>query len=155
MELIRRGKAIKQGFLNNPDGVVEMSAYWLVPTSVLSGIAEALNGIGQTEFNYSEFPKSMSSIGSALFGVGMGVANLSASLLLNTVKSITAKGGKESWVSNNINKGHYDNYYWLLAILSAINLVYFLLCSWAYGSCVQKVTGVGDKGDGSGRVTEE
>lgn len=68
----------------------------------------------------------------------MAVANLLASAIMSTVDNVTSKGGKESWVSKNINKGHYDNYYWLLAILSAINVVYYFVCTWAYGPSVDQ-----------------
>ncbi|KAA8540393.1 hypothetical protein F0562_024688 [Nyssa sinensis] len=135
VEHIRRKRAIEQGFLNQSDGLTGISAMWLVPQHCLNGLAEAFNAIGQTEFYYSEFPKSMSSIATALFGLGMAVANLLASAILSTVNDLTKRGGKESWVSTNINKGHYENYYWLLAMMSFINLIYFLVCSWAYGPC--------------------
>ncbi|KAL3631910.1 hypothetical protein CASFOL_024894 [Castilleja foliolosa] len=143
VEHVRRKKAIEQGLVNDPRGVVKMSAMWLVPQNCLFGLSEAFNAIGQTEFYYSEFPKSMSSIASSLFGVGMAVANLLASVVLSTVDNATKAGGKESWVSNNINKGHYEFYYWLLAIMTLVNLMYFMVCSWAYGPCVE---GVGKNG---------
>ncbi|CAK7356718.1 unnamed protein product [Dovyalis caffra] len=148
VENIRRRRAIREGYLNNAHAVLDMSAMWLVPQHCLNGLAEAFNAIGQTEFYYSEFPKSMSSIAAALFGLGMAVANLLASAIVSTVDKLTSRGGKESWVSNNINKGHYDNYYWLLAIMSSVNLLYFLLCSWAYGPCVERVMRVSDEGNG-------
>lgn len=156
VEHVRRTKAIEQGFGDNPSGVLNMSAYWLVPQHVLSGLAEALNSIAQTEFYYSEFPKSMSSIASAMFGLGMAFANLLASAILSTVDNVTSKGGKESWTSSNINKGHFESYYWLLAILSAANLFYYLVCSWAYGPCVEQRNGfrVDDK-KGSAASSEE
>lgn len=150
VEHVRRRKAIQQGFLNNPSALVDMSAYWLVPQHVLNGLAEAFNAIGQTEFYYSEFPKSMSSIASSLFGLGMAVANLLASLILSTVDDVSKRGGKESWTSTNINKGHYESYYWLLAVLSSINLVYFLVCSWAYGPCVEQLNGVRHENSNNG-----
>lgn len=142
VEHIRHKRAIEQGLLKNPTVVLNMSAYWLVPQCALNGLAEAFNAIGQTEFYYSEFPKNMSSIASCLFGLGMGVASLLASLILSTVDNVTSKGGKESWVSTNINRGHYESYYWLLAVMSFINILYFMVCSWAYGPCVEQKNGV-------------
>lgn len=68
----------------------------------------------------------------------MAVANLLASAIISTVDNVTSKGGKESWVSKNINRGHFENYYWLLAILSAINILYYVVCSWAYGPSVDE-----------------
>lgn len=138
VENIRRKKAISQGFFNNPHGVVDMTAFWLVPQYCLIGLAEAFNAIGQTEFYYTEFPKSMSSVAAALFGVGMGAASLLASVIVSTVDGLTKRGGKESWVSSNINKGHYENYYWILAIMGFLNLLYYFVCSWAYGPCVEE-----------------
>ncbi|CDO98012.1 unnamed protein product [Coffea canephora] len=139
VEHIRRRKAIDQGFLNNPRGLVNMSAMWLVPQNVVAGLAEALNAIGQFEFYYTEFPKSMSSVAASLFGLGMAVGSLLASVLLSAVDKCTKREGKESWVSNNINKGRFDYYYWLLAIMSFINLLYYILCSWLYEPCADQV----------------
>lgn len=156
VEHIRRRKAFQQGFNNNPSGLVNMSAYWLVPQHVLGGLAEAFNSIAQTEFYYSEFPKSMSSIASSMFGLGMAFANLLASAILNTVNHVTSKGGKVSWTSTNINKGYYESYYWLLAIMSAVNLLYFLVCSWVYGPCVEQRNGIRlDNKKGYGSSEEE
>ncbi|KAF8393394.1 hypothetical protein HHK36_021637 [Tetracentron sinense] len=154
VESVRRRTAIEQGFLDDPHAVLEMSAMWLVPQNCLTGLAEAFNAVGQTEFYYSEFPKSMSSIALALVALGAAVANLLASLLLSTVDDVTKRGGKESWVSSNINKGHFDYYYRVLAILSLINFVYFLVCSWAYGPCDDQGIRVRDEGEGM-RVEEE
>ncbi|XP_015059579.1 protein NRT1/ PTR FAMILY 1.2-like isoform X2 [Solanum pennellii] len=148
IEHIRRRKSINQGLLNNPEGIVAMSAMWLVPQHCLNGIAEAFNAIGQIEFYYSELPKSMSSIATAMFGLGTAVANLLASVILSNVDSITKREGKESWVSSNINRGHYENYYWLLAIMTCLNLVYFIVCSWAYGPCVESWSKKMDEKDG-------
>ncbi|KAI3454083.1 hypothetical protein Pfo_010746 [Paulownia fortunei] len=133
VEGIRRSLAINEGYLNHPQATVHMSAMWLVPQYCLTGFAEASNAIAQNEFYFSEFPRSMSSIASTLNGIGMSLANLIASFILNTVDTISKAGGNESWISSNINKGHYDYYYLVLAGLSMANMIYFLVCSSAYG----------------------
>ncbi|KAK4283820.1 hypothetical protein QN277_000731 [Acacia crassicarpa] len=76
----------------------------------------------------------MSSIAIGFFGVGFGVGNLLAGVLVTIVKQVTQRGGRQSWLTRNPNIGHYDYYYWLLAILNGVNLLYFFLCCWAYGS---------------------
>ncbi|KAK9069749.1 hypothetical protein SSX86_010143 [Deinandra increscens subsp. villosa] len=144
VEHVRKNKAIEDGFLDNSQAVIKMSAMWLIPQHVLSGLADALNIIGQNEFYYSEFPKSMSSIASSLYLLGSGFGSLLASLLLSTVNDITKGGGEEGWISTNINKGHYDKYYWLLGIMSCINFVYYVVCSRGYGSCVDKAGAKGE-----------
>ncbi|XP_048331579.1 protein NRT1/ PTR FAMILY 1.2-like [Ziziphus jujuba] len=151
VESIRREIAIQQGFSDEPEGVVNMSAMWLAPQNILLGIAESFNAIGQSEFFYTELPKSMSSIASALFILGMSVGNLASSFIMNTVDAITKRGNGESWVSSNINKGHYDYYCWLLGCLSFVNFLYFLACCKAYGPCKDERNG--DLG-GDGEIDE-
>ncbi|XWS72546.1 hypothetical protein CRYUN_Cryun02cG0049300 [Craigia yunnanensis] len=86
VEYIRREIAIQEGFSDEPQAIVYMSALWLLPYNVLNGLAEAFNGIGQIEFFYTNLPKTMSSIGSNLFGVGAFAASLVATRLMVLVK---------------------------------------------------------------------
>ncbi|CAK8535819.1 unnamed protein product [Lathyrus sativus] len=139
-ESIRRKKAIREGYLNDPDGVLKMSAMWLAPQLCLGGIADAMNGIGQNEFYYTEFPRSMSSIATSLGVLGMAVGNLLSSFVFSTIENVTSRGGKQGWISDNINKGRFDKYYWVIAGLSVVNLMYYLVCSWAYGPTVDQVS---------------
>ena len=147
VEHYRRRTAISKGFANNGQAVLHMSAMWLVPQHIFSGLAESFNAIGQTEFYYSELPKSMSSIATCLFGVEMAVGSLLASLIFNLVDEITKKTGKQSWVANNINQGRYDYYYWLLATLSLLNVVYYMFVSWAYGPVGDRMNKVSNDKD--------
>lgn len=100
VENIRRNRAVREGHIDNPHALVGMSALWLIPQHCLFGLAEAFSAIAQIEFYYSEFPKTMSSIASSLFGLGMGVASLLATLILNVVNQLSTRGGNESWVSD-------------------------------------------------------
>lgn len=140
VENIRRNKAIKEGYINDTHGILKMSAMWLAPQLVLAGIAEAFNAIGQSEFYYREFPSSMSSVAGSLFGLGMAAGNLLSSFVFSTIENVTSKGGKDGWITDNINKGRFDKYYWVLAGLSALNILYYLLCSWAYGPSLDLVS---------------
>ncbi|XP_057958620.1 protein NRT1/ PTR FAMILY 1.2-like [Malania oleifera] len=133
VESHRRRTAVLKGFSDDPKVSVSMSAMWLVPQHCLGGFADCFNAVGQSEFYISEFPESMTGIASNLCGFGMSIANLLASFILSTVNNITRRGGRESWVSTDINKGHFDYYYWLLAALGLVNFVYFLVCCKAYG----------------------
>ena len=134
VETIRRRTAIEEGLEDQPDGVVNMSVVWLLPPIILLGLAEAFNSIGQIEFYYSQFPKSMSSIAVAIFTFGTAMADMIGSGLVDVVDRVTSRGGQESWLSSNLNKGRLDDYYWLITVLSIINFVYFLVCCRTYGS---------------------
>ncbi|CAJ1972280.1 unnamed protein product [Sphenostylis stenocarpa] len=110
-----------------------MSVLWLVPEFVLLGIAEAFNPVGQVEFFYSYIPKSMSSFAMALFTLELAVAHVVGNMLMSIVESVTSVGGKESWLSTNINRGHLNYYYALLTCLGIVTYLYFLAVCWAYG----------------------
>lgn len=116
---------------------LEMSAFWLLPRYALSGMSEALNVIGQNEFYLSMLPSNMGSIATNVHGLSMSLGSLLAGVLMSTVDRATASGGgKESWVSRDINKAHYDYYYWLLCGLNALNFLYFVVCCKSYyGPC--------------------
>ncbi|WMV28662.1 hypothetical protein MTR67_022047 [Solanum verrucosum] len=125
-ETIRRNKAINAGFEDDPNAVLNMSFMWFVPQFALYGVAEGLNVVGQIEFVYSLFPKTMSSFAASLYTFGLAVASLINSLLVSMVDSITSAGGKTSWLATNINRGHLDYYCWLVTFLCVINFLYFL-----------------------------
>ncbi|XP_071919840.1 protein NRT1/ PTR FAMILY 1.1-like [Coffea arabica] len=133
VELKRRSLAIREGYSDDSAAVVDISLLWLLPQSFLIGAGAIANMVAQNEFYYSEFPRSMSSISCTLSLLGISAANLVSSFLMNAIDKLSKLGGKESWISTNVNKGHYDYYYWVLAGLSMLNMIYFLICNKAYG----------------------
>lgn len=137
-ESVRRAAAIAQGLLDagreDKDEIVHMSAMRLAPQHCLTGLAEGLNLIGQIEFYYSEFPKTMSSIGVSLLALGLGFGAMLGAALVAVIHSGTRSGGHDDgWLPSDLNRGHYDRYYLVLAVLCAANVVYFVACGWAYG----------------------
>ncbi|PHU01341.1 hypothetical protein BC332_31128 [Capsicum chinense] len=76
VEGFRRSVAIKEGYSDDPQGVIPLSAIWLLPQYLIGGIAGAVYATSQNEFYISEFPKSMSSVASSLIGVGGAVGSL-------------------------------------------------------------------------------
>jgi solute carrier family 15 (peptide/histidine transporter), member 3/4 len=112
---------------------VTVSAFWLVPQFALVGLAEAFGVIGEIEFFYKELPKSMASFSMSLLCMAMGVGNLAGAVIIEVVQVATTRGGRTGWLVDDLDAGHYDYYYWLLACYGAANFVYFAWCSWAYG----------------------
>jgi len=127
VETKRRNVALSHGFMEKPTGVIPMSALWLVPQYSVAGLAEASSGVGQIEFLYSQFPENMRSIAGALFFLSNALGNYVSSLIVSIVHNTTGAPGHHNWLAQNLNKAKLDNFYWLIAGYSTVNLVYFLI----------------------------
>ncbi|GMH23040.1 hypothetical protein Nepgr_024883 [Nepenthes gracilis] len=110
---------------------VPVSIFWEVPQYFLIGCAEVFTFIGQLEFFYDQAPDAMRSFCSALSLTSGALGSYLSSLLLTIVTSITTRDGKLGWIPDNLNRGHLDYFYWLLAILSVLNfIVYLFIAKW-------------------------
>nr|GLL16883.1 protein NRT1/ PTR FAMILY 1.2-like isoform X2 [Ipomoea trifida] len=132
VEGMRRGAAVKEGS-------AAMSILWVAPQYALLGLGAGINGIAQNEFYISEFPESMSGIASNLSDLGAAVGTLLASMVMSIINELSGRGGQQSWIASNINEGHYDYFNWVLAGLSMLNFVVFLVFSKAFGPCRDEV----------------
>ncbi|TKY63475.1 NRT1/ PTR FAMILY 2.13 [Spatholobus suberectus] len=125
VEWRRRGVAISHGA---PDGIAPMSAMWLAPQYVLLGLCEMFTLIGHIQFYSSESPEKMKSIGNSLQYLVMAFSIYVGTLVVNVVHQVTQKHGGIVWLNDDINAGRLDYYYFLIAGLGALNLVYILFC---------------------------
>ncbi|XP_058198906.1 protein NRT1/ PTR FAMILY 8.2-like [Rhododendron vialii] len=108
-----------------------MSIFWQVPQYFLIGCAEVFTFIGQLEFFYEQAPDAMRSLSTALSLTTVALGNYLSSLLVTIVTSISTKNGNLGWIPDNLNYGHLDNFFWLLAIMSVLNLgVYLFIANW-------------------------
>nr|XP_043621244.1 protein NRT1/ PTR FAMILY 8.2-like [Erigeron canadensis] len=106
---------------------VPMSILWQVPQFLLIGCADVFTFIGQLEFFYEQAPDSMRSLCSALHLTITALGNYTSALLVIIVTFITTNDGNPGWITDNLNYGHLDYYFWLLAGLGALNLGVFIV----------------------------
>ncbi|KAK4277756.1 hypothetical protein QN277_015705 [Acacia crassicarpa] len=129
---VKRMQVITTHGLVGPKDVVPMSIFWLLPQYVLIGIADVFNAIGLLEFFYDQSPDELQSLGTTFFTSGIGVGNFLNSFLVTMVDKITARGGRKSWIGDNLNDCHLDYYYGFLLVISVANLLAFLWASSRY-----------------------
>ncbi|KAH8965622.1 hypothetical protein BDL97_04G126600, partial [Sphagnum fallax] len=110
----------------HPAATVALSAGWLIIPHALIGLGEVLASIGRLEFFYEQAPNSMRSLGAAFLAATSGLGAYLGSFLVAATMKLTGRNGRRSWISNTISSGHIDYYFWLLAVLSVINLMAFL-----------------------------
>ncbi|KAL6854411.1 hypothetical protein ACP4OV_019314 [Aristida adscensionis] len=111
---------------------VSMSIMWQAPAYAMLGVAEVFNGIGVIEFFYDQSPDGMKSIGTSLAHLAVAAGSYLNSAVLGVVVWATARGGKPGWIPDNLNEGHLDYFFWLMAALSVVNLLHFLHFSTRY-----------------------
>ncbi|XP_042501746.1 protein NRT1/ PTR FAMILY 8.3-like [Macadamia integrifolia] len=129
---IRRLQIAKSLDLVDEDVAVPMSILWQIPQYFLVGASEIFTFIGQLEFFYDQSPDAMRSLCSALSLLTTALGNYLSSFILTIVTTVTTKGGQPGWIPDNLNEGHLDYFFWLLAGLSFLNLVVYSFCAGRY-----------------------
>ncbi|KAF4351858.1 hypothetical protein F8388_021923, partial [Cannabis sativa] len=124
IEVKRIHVARLHGLTNNPKAEIPISVFWLVPQFFFVGSGEALIYIGQLDFFLRECPKGMKTMSTGLFLSTLALGCFFSSLLVSIVHVVTGK--KNPWLADNLNQGKLYDFYWLLAILSALNMIIFL-----------------------------
>ncbi|KAK4268650.1 hypothetical protein QN277_025270 [Acacia crassicarpa] len=103
-----------------------MSIFWQVPQYFLVGCAEVFVNVAQLEFFYSEAPDAMRSLCSALALTTNAAGNYLSTFLVTIVTKVTTKNGNLGWIPDNMNRGHLDYFFWLLAILNLLDFFVFV-----------------------------
>ncbi|KAM7278546.1 hypothetical protein ACFE04_005680 [Oxalis oulophora] len=104
----------------------DLEVLWLFPQLVLVGVGEAFHFPGQLALYYQEFPSSLQSTSTAMVPLVIGLSYYVGTALTSLFQNNT------SWLLDNINNGRVDNVYWTLAVIGALNLGYYLICSKLY-----------------------
>ncbi|CAM0872170.1 unnamed protein product [Alopecurus aequalis] len=109
-----------------------MCILWQVPQYLLVGASVVFACVGQSEFFYNEAPESMRSLCSALALLTVSLGSYLSSLVVTMVSAVTTRGGEPGWIPDNLNEGHLDRFFWLIAGLSTLNLAVFICCAKTY-----------------------
>ncbi|MCO5594336.1 hypothetical protein L7F22_048366 [Adiantum nelumboides] len=109
-----------------------ISVLWLLPQTILLGVALNVAMSSCLGFFYSEISESVRSLGGCIGLVFCGVGSYLNSILVTVVTSITMHGGRPGWIASNLDEGHADYYYWVLASFLAFGLGFHIAYARAY-----------------------
>uniref|UniRef100_A0ACD5Z3C6 Uncharacterized protein n=1 Tax=Avena sativa TaxID=4498 RepID=A0ACD5Z3C6_AVESA len=124
--------AFKHGLVDEPGATVPMSCAWLVPQYAMMGVADVFALVGMQEFFYDQMPGELRSLGLALYLSITGIGGFISSTLISFIDRVTGSGGGDSWFADNLNRAHLDYFYWLLAGISATELLLYLWLARSY-----------------------
>ena len=69
----------------------------------------------------------------ALYLSANGVGYFVSTLIQSTVNWVSTRNGGSPWIQPySVNRSHYDYLFWVLAVLSSLNLLAFLLVASSY-----------------------
>ncbi|EPS63885.1 nitrate transporter 1.2, partial [Genlisea aurea] len=107
-----------------------MSFLWIGVQYLFLGSADLFSLAGLLEFFFTEAPLRMRSLATALSWTSLAVGYYLSAAIVWVVNRITGGSGQDPWLSGrNLNRYRLDRFYWLLCLLSVLNLVNYVL--WA------------------------
>ncbi|CAK7349259.1 unnamed protein product [Dovyalis caffra] len=127
VELLRLKYAKKE--CPNCESASSLSIFWQIPQYVLIGASEVFMYVGQLEFFNGQAPDGLKSFGSALCMTSISLGNYVSSLLVTIVMKVSTRDKMPGWIPGNLNKGHLDRFYFLLAALTTADLIVYIICA--------------------------
>lgn len=92
----------------------------------MHGAAEVFGAIGMTEFFYDQAPVTMKSLCAAFGQLAVASGSYLNTAVLSVVALATTRGGETGWIPDNLNEGHLDYFFWMMAALSLLDLALFV-----------------------------
>ncbi|CAM0879619.1 unnamed protein product [Alopecurus aequalis] len=110
------------------DGVArgeEISIAWQLPQYFLLAGGEVFCYIAQLEFFFDEAPDTMKSMCTSLALLTIALGNYMSSFIYAIVKAFTATAQSPGWISDDLNQGHLDYFFWAMAAMCTLNFVVY------------------------------
>ncbi|KAG2653239.1 hypothetical protein PVAP13_1NG440238 [Panicum virgatum] len=99
----------------------EITIAWQIPQYFFLAGAEVFCYIAQLEFFYAEAPETMKSTCTSLALLTIALGSFLSSSIYAIVAAFTATGGSAGWISDNLNQGHLDYFFWAMAAMCTLN----------------------------------
>ncbi|XP_076883298.1 protein NRT1/ PTR FAMILY 4.5-like [Bidens hawaiensis] len=126
VETHRKSVAVENNMVDSP-GPLPLTVFWLGFQYAIFGVADMFTLVGLLEFFYEESSSGMKSLGTAIAWCSLAFGYYTSSIVVEVVNKVS-----NGWLaSNNLNRDKLNYFYWLLAVLSLVNLGFYLMCaSW-------------------------
>ncbi|CAI9267200.1 unnamed protein product [Lactuca saligna] len=132
VETKRLETAREYGLIDDPNATIPMKIWWLLPQYLLAGAGDVFTMVGIQEFFYDQVPSDLKSMGLALYLSIIGIGSFLSSFLISIVGKMTGGNGEDGWISDNVNRGHIDYFYYLLAGISVVAFMMYIYVARSY-----------------------
>lgn len=135
MEIVRKNDIKNHGYIqqtlaDDTFNASKISMFAQVPEFAFIGSSEVFASISGLEFAYTQAPKFMQGLIMGLFLMTSGLGSYVASLIVAIVKS-WKKDDASDWFPKEPNDGHMEYILFLLAVLTFINfLIFIVVAKW-------------------------
>ncbi|KAL6911776.1 hypothetical protein ACP4OV_000581 [Aristida adscensionis] len=103
-----------------------ISIAWQIPQYFVLGGAEVFCYIPQLEFFFDEAPDTMKSTCTSLALLTIALGSYMSSLIYTVVAAFTATASSPAgWISDDLNQGHLDYFFWMMAVMCTLNLAVY------------------------------
>ncbi|KAE8796979.1 Peptide transporter PTR2 [Hordeum vulgare] len=103
----------------------EISISWQLPQYFFLAGGEVFCYIAQLEFFFDEAPDTMKSMCTSLALLTIALGSYMSSFIYAIVEAFTATGDSPGWISDDLNKGHLDYFFWAMAAMCTLNFVVY------------------------------
>ena len=128
LHLAHTGHIISESDSGDPPKVA-LSIFWQAPAYIIIGVSEIFASIGQIEFFYNQAPDSMRSCCTALQLLATALGSFLSSGLIALVEYCTEGN---PWMPYNLNIGHLNYLFFLVALIGATNLLFYIYVAGRY-----------------------
>ncbi|XP_022735191.1 protein NRT1/ PTR FAMILY 4.6-like [Durio zibethinus] len=132
VEVKRKRVATDSGLLysTNP---LPITFFWIALQYLFLGSADLFTLAGLLEFFFTEAPSSMRSLATSLSWASLAMGYYLSSVIVSIVNNVTDNSRHKPWLSGHtINRFHLERFYWLMCVLSALNLLHYLFWAMRY-----------------------
>ncbi|KAL3839416.1 hypothetical protein ACJIZ3_024007 [Penstemon smallii] len=132
METRRLNVIRNHDLLDKPDEDIPMRIYWLLFQFFLLAGLDSYFKKSVVKFYEVQAPESMRNYLEYLTNAVNGLGFICSVLSVYVVGKISERGGRPNWFQFTLNRSRLDRYYWVLAGLSSVNLLVFILVALCY-----------------------
>ncbi|KAK8613185.1 hypothetical protein V6N13_100955 [Hibiscus sabdariffa] len=129
----RRLDVVKRhGLVDKPDDEIPFYIGNLIPQFALLGALDGIFELSVASSIIKQVPPTMSPylkwLGEGIHGVGI----INSVLSVLVVGKVSQSVGKRSWFQDTLNRSRLDRYYWTLAALVSVTLVFYALAAFRF-----------------------